>query len=223
MMMNIRSKLAIGLLSFSTLAIADEYPVIGKVYEIKEPSLLEAIYEKLEAKKASGELDKLQKEFTDRAVNTFKNPPGTNLSIADANRERKFDPSIVLQRNLYMPDGRILYPAGTKVNPLQIRKFSKRLIFIDGRIEEQRQYAVKLHKESGYLDKIILVNGSPYEFMKKNKVRAFFDQTIGGNGRRKITPADQLEIQKTPSVVYQKNPNDLYLTIEEVNLNEIKK
>lgn len=90
----------------------------------------------------------------------------------------------------------------------------------NGDVKAQNQFALDRLKESGYQDKIILVSGSPYDFMKSNHVRVYFDQVRGEDGNYKQTLVDKFGIKKLPSVVYQKNRNDTLLTIDEVALSE---
>lgn len=206
------------LLALSFSVDAKEHEVIGKVFTIEETSMLEFIQQRLADKQKSGELEKMKKEFISRATNTFKNPHGVSLKRAYKDRVRYFDPTITLSKDIKI-NGKVLYHAGTSINPLDIRSFSRKLIFIDGSDEAQKEYAIKIFKESGSQYKIILVSGSPFEFMKENKIRVFFDQTVGENGRARNTLVQQFQIENLPTIVYQEEKIK-YLTIKEVALHD---
>jgi conjugal transfer pilus assembly protein TraW len=191
--------------------------VIGPTYSIEEISLLDVIFKTLKEKEANGEIEKLQKEMTERSVNNIKNPIGRNMPVAITDSYRKFDPSIVLHRDIKLPDGQVMYPRGTIVNPLTIKPFTKKLIFIDGTDEKQVDFAIKQHEKSGYRDKIILVKGSYYELMKKHNIRFYFDQRVRNSApRERVTLVEQFGIERLPSIVFQDDPKELYLTILEV-------
>lgn len=190
--------------------------VIGTVYKIQEQSMLEFIMEKLQEKQASGEMEKMKQEFIKRSINSINNPKGTTLPPATKTQERIYDPTIILNKDLMLDKHRVLYHKGTKFNPLTVRGLSKKIIFIDGRVKEQVEFAVREHKKSGKRDRIVLVNGSYMELMKKHKVRFFFDSLSSqGGGLKRKTLVNQFGIKKLPSILYQKHPTDKFLTIRE--------
>ncbi|KDN94714.1 hypothetical protein [Hydrogenovibrio marinus] len=196
---------------------------IGKTYAIKEQSFLDYIQQKLSEKQKNGEIKKMEEEFKKRAIHSLNNPVGVNIPRATENTIRHFDTTITLTRNVLMPDGQILYKAGTKFNPLLVKGLSKKLVFIDGRDPQQVQFALKDFEDSQHRDKIILVAGSFMDFMKKYKVRVYFDQTYSGGGfGQRETLVKKFGIRAVPSVVYQENFKTPYLTIREVNLDEQK-
>ncbi|GAB6071517.1 hypothetical protein JCM30760_26150 [Thiomicrorhabdus hydrogeniphila] len=195
-----------------------EFDVVGNTYEIQEESLLDKIMNTLKDKQSKGEFEKLQKEMTERSISDIERPKGINLPSAKDETVRYFDPSVSLNRDIKLPDGRVMYPAGTVVNPLKIRPFTKRFIFIDGDKEEQVIYAVNELKKSGYRDKIILVKGSFGDLTRKYKVRFYFDQRMKTGPRERRTLVDAFGVKSLPTLVYQKSQNELFLTIEEVKL-----
>jgi conjugal transfer pilus assembly protein TraW len=212
--------LIFSLSSYSCTAYSDT-DKIGTVYQIKEQSMLEYIMNKLKEKEANGEIDKLQDEFKKQVIHSLHNPVGVSLPKATVTNERIYDTTVTINQDIPLPDGGVLYKAGTKFNPLLIKGLSKKIIFIDGNDKAQVEFAVKEHKKSGYQDKIVLVSGSYLDLMKEYKVRFFFDQTKSGNGDgQRITLVKKFGIKSLPSVVYQKTSDTPYLTIKEVALNE---
>lgn len=207
------------LFSQSASIFAANMEKIGTTYEIEEVSLLDVIMDTLKKKEESGELAKLQKQMVETSIDNIERPRGTVFPISDENSKRTYDPSVTLNTDITLPDGTVMYSAGTLINPLKIRPLTKRILFVDGDDEKQVEYAVQAYKNSGYRDKIVLTRGSFGDLTRKYKIRFYFDQLSTQTGPRgRITLAEQFGIQKVPSVVYQGSPEQLYLTIEEVKL-----
>jgi conjugal transfer pilus assembly protein TraW len=212
--------LVFSLSAYSCTAYSDAEK-IGTVYPIKEQSMLEYIMQKLKQKEADGDIEKMQDDFKKQVMNTLHNPVGISLPNVKETNERIYDTTVTINQDIPLPDGGVLYKAGTKFNPLLIKGLSKKIIFIDGSDKSQVEFAVNEHKKSGYQDKIILVSGSYLDLMKEYKVRFFFDQSgsEAGAGKR-ITLVKKFGIKALPSVVYQKSPDTPYLTIKEVAVHE---
>jgi conjugal transfer pilus assembly protein TraW len=205
------------ILIFSNPAFSN-FDVIGKTFQIEEVSLLDEIMNRLKEQEANGEFKKLQERMKNKAIANIENPRGRDYQFASESRIRYFDPSIVTNENIYLPDGQLLHLKGTRVNPLAIRPLTKKFIFIDGRSDEQVEWAVKTHKDSGYRDKIILTNGAFGELTRKHKIRFYFDQNVSNNSLNRKTLASEFGVEKLPTIVHQKYQADNFLTIEEVAL-----
>lgn len=91
------------------------------------------IYRKLKAVDISKEQQKII-DITKKRVEEPK--PLDRIKEAIEAREYSFDPTYVLDEDITRPDGTIIYPAGTKVNPLDKMKFDRKLYFIDARKEK---------------------------------------------------------------------------------------
>lgn len=195
-----------------------ELPTLGKTYEIQEQSLLDVIMNRLKEKQANGEMEQLQKEMVERSKKNIERPRGISLPSTQNANIRFFDPTITVNNDIQLEDGRVLHPAGTKINPLDIRPFTKRFIFIDGDNEQQVEYAVSEHKKSGYRDKIILVRGSFGDLTRKHKIRFYFDQQMQTGQRGRRTLVQEFGVQNLPTLVYQEKFEDRHLIIEEVML-----
>src|SRR5689334_4835624 len=93
--------------------------VIGPVYAIAEPSLLEVILSKLRDAERTGALARLQRDAQAKIAEAVKAPqPLAGLTKAKVARTRYYDPSIVVPYPITDAEGRILVAAGTMVNPL---------------------------------------------------------------------------------------------------------
>ena len=90
--------------------------VIGPVYPIAEPNLLEAILGKLRAAGEDGTLARLQRESLERVRRGVEDPaPVAGLSRTRQPRRFHHDPSIVVQEAIHDADGRVIVPPGTVV------------------------------------------------------------------------------------------------------------
>lgn len=189
-------------LFMSPIVTASVLTSIGNTYEIKEVSLLEVLYQKLNELDANGDISKIQNEMTSNSQKYLQRPTGIFLPKTLKNKTHYFDPSIVLTEDLYLQDGTLLHTKGTKLNPLLIRGLSKKIIFIDGDDKEQLEYAFKLFKQSSWLDKVVLIRGDFLKILTEWERPIYFDQ-LGISGQNKLTLREKFNIQSVPSVVYQ--------------------
>ena len=196
---------------FALLALpcgATDLGQIGPTYPIREPHLIEAIQSRLREQERTGELRRLEEQAKARAVASVSTPrPVQGLASTVSARTFFYDPTFVLDRNILDEQGRVLFPAGTRANPLEIVSLSKRLLFFDARDPRQVQHARRLIDDHGGRVKPILVGGSYLDLMKTWRVRVYFDQH-GALTR-------QLGIAQVPAIVSQEG---LRLRIDEVVL-----
>lgn len=165
----------------------------GNSFEIKEEGFLEMIYRKLKAVDIEKEQQKMM-EITKKRV---EEPiPLDRIKEVRENREYRFDPTYVLDEDIKRPDGTIIYPAGTKVNPLDKMKFDRKLYFIDARKERQVEWLKaeleqenkkSMEKDESKIEaRVILVGGRPQELSMKLGREIYFDQFGELTGRFKI-------------------------------------
>lgn len=177
-------------------APAKELGSIGPTYPIAERNLLEEITSNLRRMEASGELKKRQELATAKAKDTVYNPkPLPGLSKTSQARTFYYDPTLVLNRNITDHNGVILFPAGTRKNPLDVVTLSKHLLFFDARDPKQIAKAQELTAIYQGKVKPILVGGSYMELMKTWGRPVYFDQ-YG-------TLVKQLGINRVPALVSQ--------------------
>jgi len=151
--------------------------VIGPTYEIGEPHLLKFIEQRLRQKEASGELHRLQEEARTRSINAVRSPePVAGLTTTQAKRSFYFDPTYVLDRNVSDAQGRLMFAAGTRANPLDIVSLSRRLFFFDARDARQVAQARALMKRYDGKVKPILTGGSYLDLMQAWHSPVYYDQ-----------------------------------------------
>lgn len=183
-------------LLLSVTARAQNLGVIGPVYPIAEPSLLEVILAKLQEADANGGMARLQRD-TQASVKLGIEQPAPVTGITKTTKARSFyyDPSIVVPYAITDADGKVIVAPGTRVNPLDTVSLSKRLLFIDARDAAQIGRARGILDEHGGKVKVILTGGSYLELMRNWKRPVFYDQ-MG-----QLT--DQLGIRHVPALVTQ--------------------
>lgn len=177
-------------------ARAVDLGVVGPTYGIAEPHLLTDIERRLREKERSGELRTLIEAARTRGVDAVRFPsPVAGLGVTSKARTFYVDPSFTLDRNLVDAQGRLMFAAGTRKNPLEIVSLSKRLLFFDARDARQVTHARQLMSAQGGRVKPILTGGSYLELMKAWRTPVYYDQQ--GVLTRK------LGIQRVPALVSQ--------------------
>ncbi len=187
-------------------AAGQDLGVVGPVYPIAEPSLLDVILAKLEEAQKNGVLARLQRDAEQRTRRGIEEPvavPG--ITRATKPRTFYFDPSIVVSTPITDADGRVIVAPGTVVNPLDTVSLSQPLVFLDGRDANQVTRAQRLIAERGGRAKVILTGGSYLDLMRRWKRPVFFDQ------QGAIT--EKLGIRHVPAIVYQEGKR---LRIDEI-------
>ena len=190
------------LVAFSSFGvIAKDFGVNAATYPVVEEGMVAMIKRKLNALDLKAEQEKLEKIVKQRIDSPT---PVAELVHAKESRTFSVDPSYVLAEDVYLPDGKLLYASGTKVNPLDHIDWQQKLIFIDGSSQAQIDWALAEYlsgKESREPIKIILVAGSPEVVAQELSVQVYFDQfgELVSKFKIKATPAvvekDNLELK----------------------------
>jgi conjugal transfer pilus assembly protein TraW len=166
-----------GLLASGTAAGALDLGQIGPTYPVAEPHLLEVIQQRLRAKERSGELQRQSEAAASRARVAVLNPdPVAAIAVTQVARTFFVDPTYQLDRNILDGQGRLLFPAGTRKNPLEVVSLGTALLFFDARDARQMQRARLLLESRQGRVKPILVGGSYLELMKAWRLRVYYDQ-----------------------------------------------
>ncbi|EER22299.1 type-F conjugative transfer system protein TraW [Rickettsia endosymbiont of Ixodes scapularis] len=183
------------ILAFSALALENklkikDYGVRGATFQVIEQSMLEVIMAKLKAAKEGGLLEKMQEEFKEKVKKKIARPlPVLGLHKAIKARSWKYDPTFTQQTTIKDQNGRVIVPAGTKVNPLVALSWGDPLILIDGDDASQVAWA------KAQQGKIVLTNGSPIELSQTVNREIYFDQ--GG------MLATRFKIEAIPAIIEQ--------------------
>lgn len=197
-----------GLAAISPSAHALDIGTLGPTYGIAEPHLLQFIAQRLRDKERSGELQRLIEDARTRGVEAVRRPPPvTGLRTTEVARTFYVDPSFTLDRHIVDAEGRLLFAAGTRKNPLDVVSLSKRLLFFDARDRRQISQAQALIARYDGQVKPILTGGSYLDLMKSWQVQVYYDQQ-GALTQR-------LGIRQVPALVSQEGPR---LRIDEVAL-----
>jgi conjugal transfer pilus assembly protein TraW len=189
-------------------AEAIDLGTLGPTYEIAEPHLLAFIEQRLREKERSGELQRLAEAARARGIDTVRQPPPVE-GLRTTERPRTFyvDPSFTLDRNITDPQGRLMFAAGTRKNPLEVVSLSRHLLFFDARDPRQVKHARELNGRYAGRIKPILTGGSYLDLMKAWRVPVYYDQS-GTLTRR-------FGIRQVPALVSQ---DGLRLRIDELGL-----
>lgn len=178
------------------LAHAEDLGVIGKTYDIAERDLIEAMKDKLRQMEKTGELAKKQDEYKNRLMSGIEHPkPIPGIQATETANTHYYDPSIVTDKDIADATGKILYPRGTRVNPLDYIGWNKYLLFVDGRDQKQLDLTKRITAASDRPVKLVLVAGEPLNLMRKWKKQVYYDQ--GGILTRRFA------ITRVPAMVRQ--------------------
>lgn len=163
----------------SNIVFAKDFGNRGANYPVAEESILLSLQRKF----AELDLKKEEERMRSIAEERVRNPiPVSGIIPAKETREFWHDPTYILTEDAVLPCGRVLYKAGTRVNPLDYMNLDRRLFFIDGREEKQVEWLKgQLLLGSSSFDKkiedrVILVGGSPPEIQDKLGFEVYFDQ-----------------------------------------------
>ncbi len=162
--------------------------VHGKLYEIKEESMLSYV------KRKAGEIDlrALWESMVKKIEESYAGHSLVSLDVPSATEERVryIDPSVVVRNPLYDHTGKMISPAGT-VNPLDHISLSKSIIVLR---EDQLKRALKKISGNGEKPILILTDGD---------IRRA--SSLAGEVVYKASPfiLRRLQIEKVPSIVTQ--------------------
>jgi conjugal transfer pilus assembly protein TraW len=196
-------------------AAAKDFGKVGTTFEIKEESFLEMIQKRL----SRVDIDQEQQKMREIARQRVEEPESVGgISQAQENRIFYYDLTFEVKEDIKLPCGKILHKAGTKVNPLDHMSFDRRLIFVDGRSQEQIEWLEKtlaFRKEAENQeveDRVILISGRPLELKDRLGREVYFDQ----HGELMT----KFGIRVVPAMVEQEKPEDRMLKVSEVKVND---
>ncbi len=186
-------------------AEAKDFGKMGQTFEIKEEGFLSMIMRKLK----SVDVTKQNEKMVDLARKKVEEPdPVPRITKTTKEESFTFDPTYVLQEDIQLPDGKLLYHMGTKINPLDHMEFDRKLYFIDARDEEQVDWLIdQLKNESLSTEaekkenRIILVGGRPLDLADKLNTEVYFDQFGELTGKFGIKHVPATVVQEKDSKV----------------------
>lgn len=158
-------------------AFAKDYGVRGKTFAVTEVDLLKSISQRLRAMQSSGEIDRLNEQFKQRAIAKINRPtPVQGMSPATINRSFFYDPTMVFGGDVKDNKGRIIVRKGQSINPLDTLPFDQTYVFFDGDRPEELNYVTANFPNKAQI-KLIMVKGAPLDAMKRFRRKFYFDQT----------------------------------------------
>ncbi len=183
-------------LMFPLSSLAEDLGVVGKTYEIAERDLIEVMKERFRRLEQTGEMRKLEERYKAKVVEAIERPrPIPSITATQTARTYFVDPTWTLDRNVVDEKGQVLFPAGTRVNPLDYAPLTQTLLFFDQRERSQVAFAKRFLSESKSRVKPILVGGEPLKLMRQWKREVFYDQ--GGVLSRKFL------LKQVPALITQ--------------------
>ena len=204
---------------FSTTSSAVDLGNISHTFPVVEEGFVAMIKRKLGNVDISSERLKMERIARDR----IENPPAVE-GIKPATQDRVFyyDPTYTLEEDAVLPCGKVLYTAGTKVNPLDHMDLDRRMLFVDARVKTEVEWlkeqildpAKREDNNKNIEDRIILVGGSVFKLKDEleligaeHREKVYFDQAGELTGK--------FEIKATPAIAQQEGRT---LKIEEVRI-----
>lgn len=175
---------------FGSLETMHDFGTYGHTTEIDEEDLIEQLQKKL----ATVDVESLQESLRQKILQWVPKPALERNQEGEwcptqGCRVHFYDPTFTVSFDIKDHKGRVMHKKGTQINPLHYRAFKQKWIFMEG---------IKSFPEGFYLkgfDKVILVNGNPFELMQKYNCPFYFDQ--GGVLVKKFG------IQRVPAVMQQ--------------------
>ena len=170
----------ISIIYFVSSAQAFDFGKRGMTFPIKEEGFVSMMIRKLKTIDIEKEQEKMKQIARDRVENPT---PVASVKPATSDREFMHDPSYTLTEDAILPCGKILYKAGTRVNPLEHMTLERKLFFIDARELEQikwlkEQLNKKIDDNQPLIqDRIILVGGSVFKLQEELGTEVYFDQS----------------------------------------------
>ena len=107
---------------------------IGPTSDIIEPDLVALIKERI------AEVD-VETRARESVASHWQRAPFIDVPKARARRIRRLDPTVTTENDLRDHEGRMIAPAGTRINPLAALPFASRLLIFDGTDPAERQWA----------------------------------------------------------------------------------
>jgi len=118
-------------------------------------------------KMATGEVDRFWKDYQTKTLDSIKNPTPLGIPSSYGFTTMSYNPQFVLPSDYKDEKGNVVARKGTMIEPLKLMPLTEGLIFIDGRDQQQVDYAIAAGRKESL--KIVLVAGSPYELRVKYK------------------------------------------------------
>ena len=204
------SSCLIGLMSLCAICLgapshAKDFGTYGALFPIHEQDVLELITSGFQNLEDDGRLDQIRSDAQDLVKSRVERPNGRFFPRATQSAAFTVDLTITLERDLADHRGQVFARAGTRINPMQYSRFSKRIVMIDGDDADQVAFALRQGNELDTL--IVLTNGPSLDLMRAHGRRFWFDMDA--------QMSTKFGIRALPSVITRQDP---LMRVEEINL-----
>lgn len=171
-----RRALSCGLIAIAAAAANAQTP-IAPTYPVIEPDMIRELTKHLERMQADGSLGKLLDEGNRRAERSIREPaPVTGVTAASRPRTFYYDPTLVVNEDIMLPDGTVIARRGQTVNPLEQVAWPSTWIFADWRDPAQSREVIRRVANAHESIRVVLVGGSYADAAKTLQRQVFFDQ-----------------------------------------------
>jgi conjugal transfer pilus assembly protein TraW len=153
-------------------ALAHDFGVQGKVWAIIEVDMREILLGDV----AKHDWDKVNSQLKEAAGKYFDNLPKRFAPGVSQTKTRWIDPSFVLDNDIYAPvknaqgdyEWKVLYPKGSRANPLSVQRPYNAMLFFDGNVKEQVAFVTEaLNRHPGKLLPVELTGANPKDLSDK--------------------------------------------------------
>ena len=173
----------LGLLMLPVLCVAQDIGIKNNTYAL-DLDARNQIRNIVLQKYSTGEVQKFWNLYANKSVSMIKNPqPLSGISTDHTIRTELVEMKYSIEQDYLDANGRLIIKKGTTIEPLKIMNLKYAILFIDGRDQQQIDYALREIKRQPL--KIVLTAGSAYElrvkyknlnWMGSNTVPFYFDQ-----------------------------------------------
>jgi len=207
--MQARLLLTLLFLMFASSSYGKDFGNHGASFQITEEGFIAMIKRRLQNIDINHHQEKMR-EIAKKSVEEPK--PLSRIRRSGKTISHSYDPSYTLDKDIILPCGKLLYKAGTTINPLDHMSWNGRLIFIDARDNEQIEWVEKQLQDAKNGDKeehikIVLTGGKPFELESRLNRKIYFDQS------GELT--SKFNIQNVPAIAEQ---NGKMLKITEIDI-----
>ena len=167
-------KFFLGIVAVFASVQAKDFGVSGTLFPIEEEDIAKVFSEGLK-KPSESKQEEWRRKIEERIMHPI---PVSGIQEAKKYHCLEFDPTLVIEEDIFDDRGNILARKGEKINPCTQQKREGGFLFFDGELEEHIEWA-ESHEENFMW---VLVKGSPIKLEERQRKeknlerRIYFDQ-----------------------------------------------
>jgi len=163
---------------FSSVSVAKDLGVFGRLYEIKEIDMRILIAKQLE----EGAVKKVQDEVVKSTEDFYENLTDYGLRQSSITTTKWVDLTIEVNRDIQAPQklangswqNKLLVAKGTRVNPLDHVRPAQNMLFFSGDSKLQVDFAIDALKKKPYNLILVMTAGNPSKFSERIKAHVYY-------------------------------------------------